>query len=391
MRIGIEVQRLFRKKKHGMDIVALELIRWLQKVDKVNQYFIFTKHGADETCFVPTKNFTVVKTRFTPYPFWEQVVLPLLAGKYQVDVLHCTSNTGPLFLNIPLILTLHDIIFMNGAENVRKGGSLYQRFGNRYRRFIVPRLVPKCKLIITVSDYARMEILRHFTLDENKVVKVYNGISEQFTKQPSDKELLGIRNKYNLPGKFVLFFGNTAPKKNLLGALDAFIHHTSPGTRREYRLVVADLEEKDLVLALRSLNALHFRDKIHLVGYVHHRDLVGFFHAAKLFLYPSLVESFGLPVLESMTCGTPVVSSNSSSIPEIAGNAALLVDPSQPVALGEAVENVLSLTGLYQKLVAMGYERVKQFSSLGMAKQIARLYTSCSQKTSEDSRLLPVK
>ena len=379
MRIGIEAQRLFRRKKHGMDIVVLELIKGLQKIDKVNQYFIFTKQGADEGCLVQQENFTIIKTRFAPYPVWEQVILPVLAKRHRLDLLHCTSNTGPLFINIPVLLTLHDIIFLNSEDNIRNGGNLYQKLGNRYRRFIVPRLVPRCRFIITVSEYARAEIRRHFNVEARKVIKVYNGISERFKSFPSGEVLSQVKRKYDLPEKFVLFFGNTAPKKNLPGTLDAFLNHTSPNIEHEYKLVIADLGEKDLLKVLRSLNALHCRNRIHLVGYISHKDLVSLFHAAKLFLYPSLAESFGLPVLESMTCGTPVVSSNLSSIPEIAGDAAILIDPSQPRALGDAMEDVLSLGQLYQRLVTLGFERAGRFSSLTMARQIWRLYSSASQ------------
>ena len=381
MRIGIEAQRLFRGKKHGMDIVVLELIKGLQKLDKDNQYFVFTKEGDDEGCLVGTENFKVIKTRSAPYPVWEQLILPALVQKYSVDLLHCTSNTGPLFLKTPILLTLHDIIFIRAESNIRKGGNLYQKLGNVYRRFIVPRLISRCKFIITVSEYAKIEIQEHFNIDENRVIRVYNGISEQFKNYPSRLELSLVRRKYNLPESFVLFFGNTAPKKNLVGTLDAFLNHTSQAVRSQYRLVVADLHEKDLLWALRSLNALHYRNKIHLVGYIRQQELVSFFHAAKLFLYPSLIESFGLPVLESMTCGTPVVSSNNSSIPEIAGDAALLIDPFQPKALGEAMEAALSTVNLYDGLVDMGLKRARRFSSISMAKQIRRLYLSTCKNT----------
>lgn len=376
MRIGIEAQRLFRRKKHGMDIVVLELIKGLQEIDKVNQYFIFTKQGPDEACFVPSENFKIVKTRSVPYAVWEQLILPGLAKKYRVDLLHCTSNTGPLFLRIPMLMTLHDIIFLNATRKIKRGGNLYQKLGNHYRRLIVPLLIPKSRILITVSDYAKAEILRHFDIPKKKVVRVYNGISEEFKNHPSTLELSLVKRKYNLPEKFVLFLGNTSPKKNLLGTLDAYLNHTSEAVRRHFKLVIADLSAKDLLRALKSLNALHCRDQIHLVGYVGHREMVSFFHAAKLFLYPSLAESFGLPLLESMTCGTPVVSSNSSSIPEIAGNAALLIDPSQPRALGDAMEDILSLNKLYQRLVNSGFERSRQFSSLSMAKQTFSLYLS---------------
>src|SRR5690606_10873068 len=112
MRIGIEAQRIFRKEKHGMDMVAVELIKNLQKLDKVNEYFIFVNPDEDTSTIKPEANFTIVPLSKSPYPIWEQIHLPRAVKKYQLDLLHCTANTAPLQLNIPLILTLHDIIYL---------------------------------------------------------------------------------------------------------------------------------------------------------------------------------------------------------------------------------------------------------------------------------------
>jgi hypothetical protein len=124
MKIGIECQRLFRKEKHGMDIVALELIRQLQILDTKNEYYIFVKRDEDNRCLKETPNFKIVEVPGSNYFSWEQIHLPRYARKYQVDILHCTSNTAPLFCPVPLVLTLHDIIFLEklNAENVSENG-----------------------------------------------------------------------------------------------------------------------------------------------------------------------------------------------------------------------------------------------------------------------------
>ena len=122
MKIGIEAQRIFRKKKHGMDMVALELIRHLQLVDKENEYFVFVKPDEDHTVIQETANFRIIEIAGGPYPYWEQVLLPRAAKKYGCELLHCTSNTAPLFSSIPLVLTLHDIIFMESSIKWLKFG-----------------------------------------------------------------------------------------------------------------------------------------------------------------------------------------------------------------------------------------------------------------------------
>ena len=132
MRIGIEAQRLFRKKKHGMDMVALELIRSLQRTDTRNEYFIFIRADKDRQVLTESPNFHIVEIPGGPYPWWEQVLLPRAVKKYKCEILHCTGNTAPLFSPVPLILTLHDIIFLETSlRGIMFGeGSNYQRFGN---------------------------------------------------------------------------------------------------------------------------------------------------------------------------------------------------------------------------------------------------------------------
>src|SRR5690606_1350661 len=173
MKIGIEAQRIFRKKKHGMDIVALQLIRELQKADTENAYFIFVKEDEDHGVLQETPNFKIITIKSAPYPYWEQVLLPREAKKYGVDVLHCTSNTAPIRIDIPLVITVHDIIYLEKVNLT--AGTWYQRLGNLYRRWNVPAVAGKSARIITVSDYERERIINHFALPTNHVQTVYNG------------------------------------------------------------------------------------------------------------------------------------------------------------------------------------------------------------------------
>ena len=147
MKIGIEAQRIFRSNKHGMDYVVLQEILHLQQTDLRNEYFIFVKPGPDH-CVKDTFNFHVIEVNCPSYPLWEQWALPRAAKDAGVDILHCTSNTAPIFTSIPLVLTLHDIIFLEPRDKSNK--SLYQNMGWLYRRLVVPRILGKCRRIITV-------------------------------------------------------------------------------------------------------------------------------------------------------------------------------------------------------------------------------------------------
>ncbi|MGZ4068488.1 MAG: glycosyltransferase, partial [Bacteroidia bacterium] len=149
MHVGIEAQRILRRKKHGMEIVALELIRNLQYIDHKNKYTVFARHGQDENAIKSTPNFKVEKFSAITYVDWEQFRLPGKVTSEKIDLLHCTSNTAPLSMSVPLILTLHDIIYIE-ATNFK--GSTYQNMGNLYRRYIVPKIVKKAELVLTVSE-----------------------------------------------------------------------------------------------------------------------------------------------------------------------------------------------------------------------------------------------
>lgn len=174
MKIAIEAQRIFRTNKHGMDFVALESIRELQKIDKENEYFIFVSPGEDH-CLEETSNTHIVEVKCPTYPLWEQVALPRAVAKIRPDLLHCTSNTAPIHCPVPLVLTLHDIIFLEPKQ----GGntSWYQNMGWHYRRLVVPRILPKCKRIITVSHFERDRIREALCLPKEQIMAIYNGYS----------------------------------------------------------------------------------------------------------------------------------------------------------------------------------------------------------------------
>lgn len=155
MKIAIEAQRIFRVNKHGMDFVALEVIRELQKIDRENEYFILVNAGEDR-CLEESENMHIVTVNAPLYPLWEQVCLPEAVRRIGPDILHCTGNTAPLRCDVPLVLTLHDIIFLEKRSG--SSPSWYQNMGWYYRRFVVPRVLPKCRRIITVSNYERERI-----------------------------------------------------------------------------------------------------------------------------------------------------------------------------------------------------------------------------------------
>ena len=381
MKIGIEGQRLYRKRKHGMDMVALELIKELQKLDKENEYVVFIKPDEDNRIFEPTSNFKFVELGGGPYPTWEQFALPKAAKAEGCDMLHCTSNTAPLNPGIPLIITLHDIIYMESISLFKKGGTAYQKFGNMYRRFVVPRVMKKSDKIITVSEFEKNRIREFFGFppDDDRLVAIYNGVSEHFRKIDDEKELQRVKELYKLPDRFLFFLGNTDPKKNTKGTLKAFSDYLKK-TGDDMYLVMLDYEQSELEKLLTEIGDKELINRIILTGYVVNTDLPAIYNLCKVFLYPSLRESFGIPMLEAMRCGAPVITSNTSSMPEVSGGAAHIIDPFKPEEITEGIIKILSDEAYRNKLIEKGFRQSAKFSWKNMAKKVLELYKTVYKK-----------
>ena|ERR1035437_9892117 len=378
MKIGIEGQRLYRKKKHGMDMVALELIKNLQKIDHINEYVIFVKPDEDNTCIPVALNFKIVELGGGPYPTWEQIALPRAAEKEGCDILHCTSNTGPIRCKVPSIITLHDIIYLESISLFKKSGTWYQKFGNMYRRLVVPTVVKKSRKVVTVSNFEKDRIRNFMGLKDN-LTAIYNGVAEHFVKITDKKVLLEAKLEYNLPDNFMFFLGNTDPKKNTPNVLKAFAEFNS-SSETKYKLVMLDYEENALKQVLNDIGHPELRTDIVMLGYVPNTKMPAIINQCKIFLYPSLRESFGIPILEGMACGVPVITSNTSSMPEIAGDAAAIVDPYKPEEIVGAIKHILEDEKCRNLLCEKGLERASQFSWKHMAEKYLELYNELSKE-----------
>lgn len=376
MRIGIEAQRIFRPKKHGMEVVALELLRQLQVTDQKNEYVIFAKDDADVNCLSETENFKIETIPAFTYADWEQIRLPEAIKKANIDFLHSTCNTSAIWQPNPLLLTLHDIIYL---EKLDFKGTAYQNFGNLYRRYVVPKVVDKSENIITVSHFERNTILEHLQLPEEKVEVVYNAVSDSFHNQYSAEEVAAFREKHMLPEHYMLFLGNTAPKKNTQNVLSAYVHYCL-SVKDAVPLVILDYDRTFVEEALTRMKQKHLISNFVFPGYVPSHQMPLIYNGAHVFLYPSLRESFGMPILEAMACGTPVITSTTSSMPEIAGGAAVLVDPYDYKELAEGIYKLLSDGDLYHDLVEKGLKRAAEFTWEASAKSLLAIYDKFRKK-----------
>lgn len=369
MKIAIEAQRIFRPNKHGMDFVILEALRCLQQIDRENEYYVLVSPGEDR-CLEPSGNVHILEVKGASYPVWEQIALPRAVARIRPDLLHCTSNTAPIRRTCPLVLTLHDIIFLEPRE--ASSPSLYQNLGWYYRRLVVPRILPQCEKIITVSHFERERIRTALQLPEDKIVAIYNGYSRHFRPVAHPE---AVTAKY-IPARttgYFFFLGNTDPKKNTVRTLKAYrLYLQRSAVKRP--LLLGDLKPEYVGPMLKENGLEELRPHLHLAGYIPNTDLPSIYSGAFAFLYTSLRESFGIPLLEGMACGRPVITSDTSSMPEVAGRQAILTDPADEESIATQMLRLETDPAFYNEQVLYGLERVKLFSWEQTARKLLALY-----------------
>jgi len=371
MRIAIEVQRVFRPRKHGMDVVAHELLKRLPFVENGIDYHVMVKQDTDR-CLSTIQNRVIHTIRKAPYFIWEQFLLPKACQEVKADILHCTANTAPLNLNVPLILTLHDVIFLE-QSNLMSKASWYQRLGNIYRKLIVSTIAKKAVRIITVSEFQKEIIIKKLGIAADKITVIHNGADERFFEQCSDEQIAEVMKKFELMSGYIFFMANTEPRKNTLGVLNAYAELLEKNTATP-RLVMKGLKAEQLQQMLKDLKLEWLEQHIDLIGYVDYADLPAIYQGASMLWFPSFSEGFGLPIVEAMAGGVPVITSSVSCMPEIAGDAAILIDPEKPSEIAAAAEMILNSAELAESLSAAGKKRATLFTWNAATKKTVAVY-----------------
>lgn len=367
MRIGIEAQRIFRKNKHGMDYVVLEEIKELQKSDTRNEYFVFVAPGEDR-CLHDSKNVHIIEIGSNFYPLWEQFSLPRAVNQLNLDMLHCTSNTAPIRCKIPLILTLHDIIFLEPQDTSKM--SSYQKMGRYYRRLVVPIILKKCKRVITVSEFEKKNIISKTGVTEKKITTIYNGYNEDY-KALVDTQC--IYNKYTEHPGYFFHFANTEPRKNTQGILIAYSKYLKE-SKDKRKLLITGITKTKLQEFLNNNHIKDISDWIVLTDYIPSDDLPYIYNNAFALIFASFREGFGIPIIEAMACGIPVITSNVSSMPEVAGPDALLVNPENIDEIAKCMLHLEADESLYKKQKEIGIRRAQHFSWKYTAEQLLTVY-----------------
>lgn len=289
----------------------------------------------------------------------DEISLPLFLIKNSIDVFHCTENADvPSFLPCKMVLTLHDApldstpIFSDKRADIR-----YKKYCAKAIKFAID----KSSQIITVSERSKREIINYFGIDSNRIVVIYNGYDPTF-KICDGKEIELVKRKYKIEKPFFLIVGGSQHRKNGKRILEIFTELY----KGKFQLVATG----------EWGNIDSYNNDIIFTGMVSKKDLVSLYNGAKIFIFPSYSEGFGIPVLESMACGTPVITSNIASLPEVAGDAAIYVDPYKNSTIVSGINKILENPSLEQELIGRGFEQIKKFSYDISAKKTYDVYKS---------------
>jgi glycosyltransferase involved in cell wall biosynthesis len=370
-KIGIDARLI--NKRRGIGNICFN---FLKEINKIVPDFKFIAYIDSEK--IPEElqdgniiSFSSLKPGF--YPFWEQLLLPLIAQRDGVALLHSVANTFPLFLpqTIKQVVSINDVMFLLPKDQMPSSPSLYQTLGRYYSKLIVKNGYSSIDKIITISEFSKTDILHQLNIKSSKVVPVLLGVD--LPQQTFIEQKMSIFESWEINSPYILALGARDPRKNTTLIIKAFSalkkQFTSP-----ISLVISGLDQSGIEQFSNLVRELRLEGCIHLLGFIDRSDLDSLYSQASCFLYPSLYEGFGLPLLEAMAHGTPVISSNTTAIPEVAGDAALLVNPTSKDEIVEALLRILTNNVFKETLKQRGLERVKLFSWRRMAEQILQTY-----------------
>ena len=371
MRIAIDARKL---RDFGIGTYIRNILMELSRLDRTTEYVVLCRPDDLDTGDVLGTNFRMVPEPAPPYSLSEQFKIPLALERERVQLVHEPHYVLPPLIRCRSVVTIHDCIHLMFPQY------LPSRLAYVYAKGSMWSAARKANRILTVSEASKRDILRFFNVPPEKVAVIYNAIDERFLAPPNRTHMELVRQRYQLDHPFVLYVGNIKPHKNIQRLIDAFGRVRARGCQDDLKLVIIG-DEISKYPALRQSVHKHKLDKhVRFLGFQPMETLAAFYRLARVFVFPSLYEGFGLPPLEAMACCTPVVTSNVSSLPEVAGGAARLVDPYDPESIAEGVCQALTDEPLRADLIARGLERARSFSWAQSVRTIHRIYMEVAQR-----------
>ncbi len=382
MRIGIDCRTILNPssgEKAGVGHYTYFLVKYLLKIDKRNRYVLFYDHRSTSVKEFKRKNVEFVQFPYSEYkkylPYaYSHVLVGRVISKAKLDVFHSPANVIPMQYNKPAVVTVHDLAIYQHPE-------WFPPKQDFSVNVLVPKSLQKAAQIIAVSDATASDIKKQFKISAKRITTIHEGY--EAVKPPSKLAIHALRRKLHLQERYLLYVGTLEPRKNIAGMIAAFdaLVRRKPRRFKQVQLVLAGAKGyhfQDNYKAIQSIQA----GSVRYLGYVSAKDKQALLHGAEAFLFPSLYEGFGLPVIEAMAAGTPVITSNVSSMPEVAGNSAVLVNPSSSLAIQQAIEKIMNKT-TRSSLAKKGKVQAKKFSWEKCAQETLKVYEAvCSNSSS---------
>jgi glycosyltransferase involved in cell wall biosynthesis len=357
VRIGIDAS-IAKLNQAGSGTYASSLIDALQRIDTANCYCLF----ADTIQRQMGQRKTLRSRLDTVWHdlAWTHMRLPYYARRKHVDLLHVPSSVMPVFAPCPTVISILDVTVLESPQN-------FNAWQRSYSRLFIPLSARRTSLIVTISEHSKRDIVEHLHVPSAKIAVTQLAASPDFRPISAD-DIAAIKLRYNLRS-FILTVGTLEPRKNISRLLEAFASLDDA-----CQLVHVGPNGWLFDEALNRVDRLKLQDKVRFLGYIPQDDLIALYNAASVFVYPSLYEGFGIPILEAMACGCPVITSSRSAMPEVAGDAALLIDPFSVQEMADAIRRLLDEPELAASLRAKGFARARLFSWERCAQETLEVY-----------------
>ena len=352
VKIAIDARKLH---DFGIGTYIRNLLRHLSRIDRENEYVLLCQDSDMGVARTLGENFRAVLEPAANYSVKEQFHIPLVWMREKPDVFHAPHYVLPVAVRSRSVVTIHDCIHLMFPQY------LPNRAAYAYARGAMWSAAKRSDRILTVSEASKRDILHFFNVPPEKIAVVYNGIDERFWIQPSTEEIARVRERFQLDHGFVLYAGTIKPHKNLVRLIEAFAV-LRKGEFEELKLLIIGDEISKLPALRRAVHIHKLHKHVRFLGFLPDETLAALYRLAAVFVFPSLYEGFGLPPLEAMASGTPVVTSNVSSLPEVAGDAAILVDPYDVNSIVDGVRRVLTDPVIADELRKKGLTRARDFS-----------------------------
>ena len=361
VRIGIDARYLYSYFT-GVGRYSFNLIRHLAAIDRENQYVILKNRDRKDP-IVDQENFLEIPTSTPPISLGTWFYIPCKLLRKKIDLFHSHFPVAPLSQPFRSVVTVHDLQAVRAPGFSSNRAFWLETGAECFYRLAYPLSMKKAKRIIAVSYATKAAAMDFYGLPGEKIKVIHEAVEAQF-RPILDKKLLDeFREKMRLPERFLLYVGNTRPHKNVDGLLRGFCEFLRLNEVSEaIYLVIAGAKERFYPARRNLAEQLGIRQRVVFIPYIPEEDLPLLYNLCEVFIFVTLFEGFGLPPLEAMACGIPVIASNHSALPEALGNQAILVDPHEPKAIGRAIQRILRDRALRRQLKEKGLQWVKNFS-----------------------------